>query len=101
MAKPAYSLVYAILIAVGLLALVLFNRLLSSDEAAPAAQASLQRNEATVREAREAVAEGAEKAAQDEAAEAAADKSAERSAEKSADKPGTPAAIARDDEEAK
>lgn len=101
MAKPAYSLVYAILIIVGLLALVLFNRLLSPDEAAPAAQASLQRNEATAREAREAVAEGAEKSAQDEAAEAAAGKPGDKAAEKSADKPGTPAAIAKDDEEAK
>ncbi len=57
MAKPAYSLIYVLLIAAGLLALVLFNRLLGSDEASPAAQASLQRNEATARETREAVAD--------------------------------------------
>ena len=71
MAKPAYSLIYAILIGAGLLALVLFNRLLSSEDAAPAAQASLHRNEATAREAREAAADGAEKQAQDERTEAA------------------------------
>ena len=96
MAKPAYSLIYAILISLGLLALVLFNRMISSDEAAPAAQASLQRNEATVREAREAVAEGAEKAAQGPRAE-----SAEPAAEKSAEKPEPQAATAKDDEERK
>ncbi len=61
MAKPAYSLIYVLLIAAGLLALVLFNRLLGSDEASPAAQASLQRNEATARETRDAVADDAGK----------------------------------------
>lgn len=71
MAKPVYSLVYAILVAVGLLALVLFNRLLNSEDATPAAQASLQRNEETAREARDAVAEGAEKSEKAEAAGAA------------------------------
>jgi len=70
-AKPAYSLIYAILIAVGLLALVLFNRMLASDEAAPAAQASLQRNQATVRETREEGVDSAEKAAPGERAERA------------------------------
>lgn len=40
---------------------MLFNRLLGSDETSAAAQASMQRNQATEREAREAVAEGSEK----------------------------------------
>lgn len=98
MAKPAYSLVYAILIAVGLLALVLFNRLLSSEEAAPAAQASLQRNEATVREARDAVAEGAEKA---EAAEAATAKPAVQASGPAAARTEAAAADGKEDEERK
>ncbi len=100
MAKPAYSLIYAILITLGLLALILFNRMISSDEAAPAAQASLQRNEATVREAREAV-ESAEKAAQAEPAEKGAEKTAEPAAEKLAEKADAPAAAGKDDEERK
>jgi hypothetical protein len=99
-AKPAYSLIYAILITLGLLALILFNRMISSDEAAPAAQASLQRNEATVREAREAV-ESAEKAAQAEPAEKGAEKTAEPAAEKLAEKADAPAAAGKDDEERK
>jgi hypothetical protein len=99
-AKPAYSLIYAILITLGLLALILFNRMISSDEAAPAAQASLQRNEATVREAREAV-ESTEKAAQAEPAEKGAEKTAEPAAEKLAEKADAPAAAGKDDEERK
>ena len=99
MAKPAYSLIYAILITLGLLALILFNRMISSDEAAPAAQASLQRNEATVREAREAVAEGSEKATQGPRAESS--ESAEPAAEKSAEKPEPQATTTKDDEERK
>lgn len=71
MAKPAYSLLYAIFITLGLLALVLFNRMLSSDEASPAAQASMQRNEATAREAREVAADTSDKAAAAERAEPA------------------------------
>ena len=71
MAKPAYSLIYAILITLGILALILFNRMIASDEAAPAAQASLQRNEVTAREAREAAQAGTEKTPQGEAREAA------------------------------
>lgn len=98
MAKPAYSLVYAILIAIGLLALVLFNRLLSSEDAAPAAQASLQRNEATVREARDAVAESAEKAEAAGAVEAKADDQAARPPAVRAE---APAAEAKDEEERK
>lgn len=98
LAKPAYSLVYAILIAIGLVALVLFNRLLSSEDAAPAAQASLQRNEATVREARDAVAEDAEKAAAAGAAEARGDAQAPRPPAVRAEAPG---AEARDEEERK
>ncbi len=97
MAKPAYSLIYAILITLGLLALILFNRMISSDEAAPAAQASLQRNEATVREA----VESAEKAAQAEPAEKGAEKTAEPAAEKLAEKADAPAAAGKDDEERK
>ncbi len=108
MAKPAYSLIYAILITLGLLALILFNRMISSDEAAPAAQASLQRNEATVREAREAVAEGAEKEAQGQGTEPAgpaagkpAEKLAEKHADQAAEKPEPQVATAKDDEERK
>ena len=103
MAKPAYSLIYAILITLGLLALILFNRMISSDEAAPAAQASLQRNEATVREAREAreAVESTEKAAQAEPAEKGAEKTAEPAAEKLAEKADAPAAAGKDDEERK
>ncbi len=87
MAKPVYSLVYAIIIGIGLLALVLFNRMLSSNEAAPAAQASLQRNEATAREAREAVSDGAEKTGPGEPAEPATGK---------ADAPASPPAAQAD-----
>jgi hypothetical protein len=100
-AKPVYSLLYAILITLGLLALILFNRMISSDEAAPAAQASLQRNETTAREAREAVAESAEKAAQAEAADKAAEKPAEPPVAAGADKPDASTAAAKDDEERK
>ncbi|MBI5108308.1 MAG: hypothetical protein HZA62_06135 [Rhodocyclales bacterium] len=93
MAKPVYSLVYAILITLGLLALVLFNRMIGSDEAAPAAQASLQRNEATAREAREAVADATEKAAPGEVAEPTGDKAVAKA--------DIPVAGARDEEQGK
>lgn len=101
MAKPAYSLLYAILIALGLLALVLFNRMLGSDDAAPAAQASLQRNEATAREARDAAADGGEKAAPGERAEPA-DSTAAKAEDPAARTPGVQgeplAATAREEE---
>ena len=105
MAKPAYSLAYAILIALGLLALVLFNRMIASDDAAPAAQASLQRNEATAREARDAAVEGAEKAGSGERAEPV-EPAAERADGQSAKTPAAQAeaptaAGAREEEERK
>lgn len=101
MAKPAYSLIYAILIAVGLLALVLFNRLLGSEDAAPVAQASLQRNEATAREARDATADGAEEQAKGERAEAvemATAKSDARVAGPSEAQAEAPPAVTREEE---
>ncbi len=105
MAKPAYSLIYVLLIAAGLLALVLFNRLLGSDEASPAAQASLQRNEATAREARDAVADDAGKAGPGErsdSAEPGADKAEVTTVRPAAVQAEAPtAAPARDEEERK
>lgn len=98
MAKPAYSLIYAILIALGLLALVLFNRMLASDEAAPAAQASLQRNQATARETREEEADSDEKAAPGEPAEPA-EKADTPAPAPSAARAEGPAATAGKDEE--
>ncbi len=100
MAKPVYSIVYAILITLGLLALILFNRMISSDEAAPAAQASLQRNEATAREAREAAADSAEKAAQGERAESV-EPAGEKAGAKTAEKPDTQVATGKEEEERK
>ena len=101
MAKPAYSLIYAILIAVGLLALVLFNRMLASDEAAPAAQASLLRNQATARETREEGADSAGKTASAERAEPAADKADTPASASSAARAEGATATAGKDEEAR
>ena len=70
--KPAYSLAYAILIIVGILAVAAYNRLLGSDEGGAA---NVQRTEAAAAAAREAAkeaAEGAEKPAPDERAESPA-----------------------------
>lgn len=51
MAKPGYGMIYAIVIILGILAVVLFNRMMNSDEAAPAAQFGAQRNEAVAQAA--------------------------------------------------
>jgi len=56
MVKPGYGMIYAIVVILGILAVVLLNRTLSSNESAPTAQAGAHRNEA-VAEAAETRAE--------------------------------------------
>ncbi len=70
MAKPGYGMIYAIVIILGILAVALFNRMMNSDEAAPAAQVGAQRNEA-VAQAADAQPEKADKPAGAEDREAA------------------------------
>ena len=51
MAKPGYGMIYAIVIILGILVVVLFNRLMTSEEASPAAQVGAQRSEAVAQAA--------------------------------------------------
>ncbi len=69
MAKPAYSLVYAILIIVGVLAVVAYQRLSSSDAETPKVQATVH-HAAAARQG-EAVAEDARAEREDKPAQEA------------------------------
>lgn len=51
MTKPGYGMIYAIVIILGILVVVLFNRLMHSEEAAPVAQVGAQRSEAVAQAA--------------------------------------------------
>lgn len=70
MAKPGYGMLYAIVIILGILVVVLFNRLMNSEEAAPAVQVGAQRSEA-VAQAAEAQPEKTDPPASAEGREAA------------------------------
>lgn len=77
MTKPGYGMIYAVIVILGILAVALFNRLMNSDDAAPAAQVGAQRSEAVAQaaEARDEKGERPPTAEDREGATSAADKS--------------------------